>query len=61
MCKAAISKALLVSGFVLMMHLLLAEGEETMVQLIAASLETAAMCLNKMRMKISAIGMNAPI
>ena len=47
--------------FHLMMHLLLAEGEATMVQLIAASLETAAMSLNKMRMKISAIGINAPI
>ena len=44
-----------------MIHLLLAEGESTMVQLIAASLETAAMFLNKMRMTISAIGMNAPI
>jgi hypothetical protein len=47
--------------FLLMIHLLLAEGEATMVQLIAASLETAAMFLNKMRITISAIGMNAPI
>jgi hypothetical protein len=44
-----------------MMHVLLAEDEATMVQLIAASLEVAAMSFNKMRMKIFGINMNAPI
>ena len=44
-----------------MMHLLLAEDEATMVQLIAASIEATAMAFNKMRMNIFGIDKNASI
>jgi hypothetical protein len=44
-----------------MIHLLLAEDESKMVQLIAASLEATAIAFNKMRMNISRTDMGAPI
>jgi hypothetical protein len=44
-----------------MMHLLLADDEATMAQLIADSLEATAMALKKRRMNIPGIDMNAPI
>jgi hypothetical protein len=44
-----------------MIHLLLAEDESTMVQLIAAPLVATAMAFNKRRMNISRTDMGAPI